>query len=90
MTEPSLSLSLSLTTHFFQAHVFCEAVGDSSARQLQAQPRPRHATRKSGQGAGEVLQGVLRLCKLRRAGVWQAHARPKDAHQRNFTQSLQM
>ncbi len=38
-------LSLSLATHFLQAHVFCEAVGDASARQLQAQPRPRHATR---------------------------------------------
>lgn len=39
------SLSLSLATYFLQAHVFCETVGDSSARQLQAQPRPRHATR---------------------------------------------
>lgn len=81
--DHSHTLSLSL-----QTHVLCEAAGSPPVWQLQAQHGASHASRQSGQGAGEVLQGVLRLRKLRCSSVRKAHACSKDAHQRNLTQSL--
>lgn len=47
-----------------QAYVLCEATGDPSVRKLPAQHGPSNAPGQPGQGAGEVLQGHLRLCKF--------------------------
>lgn len=71
-----------------QAHVLREAAGGATIRELQAQHGAQHATSKPGQGAGEVLQGVLRPRQLRCSGVREASASSKDAHQRNLTESL--
>lgn len=80
-------LSLSLPSP--QAHVLCEAAGGASVRQLPARHGAQHPPRQPGPGAGEVLQGVLRLRQLWRAGVREAHAGSKDTQRRYDTQSLQ-